>query len=123
MTEKILSEFLSATTKSGLFDSISHYTTTLAESPSYIFDADHVSVFARLEDVQFKLTNLASAVASSTAAAALASLSVSSFSFAQTITNCSQLSATDAEAEAAAAEATTAEEVPYSRMAYCLSLH
>jgi hypothetical protein len=94
MAEKILSEFLSATTKSGLFDRISHYTTTLAESPSYIFDADHVSVFARLEDVQFKLTNLASAVASSTAAAALASLSVSSFSFAQTITNCSQLSAT-----------------------------
>lgn len=102
MAEKILSEFSSATTTSGLFDRISHYTvnSTLAESPSYIafivadFDADHDPVFARLEDVQFKLTNLASAVASSSAAAALASLSVSSFNFAQTIANCSQLSAT-----------------------------
>ena len=102
MAEKILSEFASATTTSGLFDRISHYTvnSTLAESPSYIafivadFDSDHDPVFARLEDVQFKLTNLASAVASSSAAAALASLSVSSFNFAQTIANCSQLSAT-----------------------------
>lgn len=92
VSDKALGEFLSVMTASGLFDRVSHFTvnqattTTLAESPSYVafvvadFDSDHDRAFARLEDAQFKLTNLAT-IASSTSSTALASLSFASFNF------------------------------------------
>lgn len=92
VADKALEEFSSVMNASGLYDRISHYTvnSSLVESPSYIafvvadFDPDNDRAFARLEEAQFKLTNLASVAASS--GAALATLSMTSFNFTQTLT-------------------------------------
>lgn len=91
--DKALSEFSTTMAASGLFDRVSHFTvnSTLVESPSYIafivadFDSDHDRVFARLEDAQFKLTNLASLASSPATAATLATLSFASFNFTQSL--------------------------------------
>lgn len=91
MADKALSEFSTVMSSSGLFERVSHYTvnSSLAETPSYIafvvadFDPDHDRAFARLEDAQFKLTNLSTLAASS--GAALATVSFNSLHFTHTL--------------------------------------